>query len=657
VESLKAGDERTIEIRLLAGAAVLGRVTDRATGAALGGVRVSVAGSTKKLCVTGPTGDYRLEGLPADLVSIQAGAEDYPLTRVGVRVPEGEREVRQDFTLLRGATASGIVTDSQGRPVGGATVGPALATGGKALTGADGRFTLTGLPVERSLTLDAVAKGYVTGRSKPLRSMSGEVFDGVTIVLSRGGSVVGRVLDHAGNPAAGATVRLVPLAREGGVSLLPAATTGPDGQFTIDPVLPGDHRATATLRGTLGGSADVPGVTEGGMVGGIVIRLGAAESITGSVTDPAGQPVAGAQVSARPVEPIPGGRYASASAGEDGTFSLEGLLPGRYHVGVRSVRGGPEAAVAEVASGTTGVKLTLPSTGSISGRVIRPDGTPVANGSLRLSPVMGGGALFERLDPEGRGDFRIDGVTPGAYVLSASSRDGDSSAGIPVTVTAQGSVTGIVLTLDAPGCISGRVLSETGLPVADAQVLAAPAEQGAMASRGFVRSGPDGAFRLERLAPGTWRLQATSDGLVALVSDVVVFSGSETTADVRFLPTGSVLLTVVDAAGAPVAGASVHVRSAGGIFVPVRPAPLREGTPPTERESEARESRRKAGTTDESGVCLRTGIPEGEVVVAVSARGYELAQQTVVIAAGGTGKVQVVLSAAPAGSEWKRDGR
>ena len=62
-----------------------------------------------------------------------------------------------------------------------------------------------------------------------------EVFDDVTIILSRGGTVVGQVLRADGTPAAGASVRLAPLKRAGGVVRLPNATTGPDGGavFTI----------------------------------------------------------------------------------------------------------------------------------------------------------------------------------------------------------------------------------------------------------------------------------------------------------------------------------------------------------------------------------------------------------------------------------------
>ncbi len=655
VEKLEVGDRRSIELRLRAGAVVVGHVTDRETGDVLAEVRISVAGSTQKRAVTGPAGDYRLEGLPAGLVSIQAEADDYPLTRLGVRIPEGEREVLQDFALQKGATVSGIVSDSAGLPVRGAAVGPGFASGRKVKTGEDGRFLLTGLPVERTLILNAEAEGYVAGRSGSLRFKAGESFDGVAIVLSRGGTVVGRVLRADGTPAAEANVRLVPLNRKGGVVRLPSTKTGPDGQFTIESVLPGDHRAAATLRGTLGGSADVPGVTEDGVVGGIVIELGQADSISGIVTDPAGQPIARAQLSARPVDPIPGGRYVSARSNDDGTFSLDGLKAGTYHVSVRSVRGGPEAASVQVPSGTEDVRLTLPAPGLVSGRVVMPDGSPVAACSIRLSPEGGrGGTVFKRLRAEDQGLFELEGISPGEYSMTASSRDGYTSLKVRVFVGAGEEVSGTLLTLDAPGRVTGQVLSETGEPVAGAQVHAALMEQGG-ASRRMDRSGPDGRFELTGLRPGTYRIQASRDGAVALTTGVVVASGMVSQADIRFSPTGSVLVAVVDRTGNPIEGASVHARVTGGVFVPVRPAPIRESMPPTERVDAARRSRRKAAMTDENGMCLRSGIPEGEVTISVNARGYELAQRNVMVTAGRTRSIQIVLDQASSSGAIKRD--
>ncbi len=648
VERLEFGRTYRIEIRLAAGSAVVGHVVDRDTGDALEGIRLSVSGSRQKVVTTGPGGDYRLEGLAMGLASIQAEGNDYPMMRVGVLVPEGAGEVQQDVSLLRGATASGIVTDSAGKPVSGATVGTGFSRGKKVTCGPDGRFTLRALPVKRILRFTAEADGYVAGRSEDLRFKSGEEFDGVTIFLSRGGTVVGQVLLADRSPAVGATVRLVPVERGSGVVRLPTATTGPDGRFEINSVIPGDHRATATLRGTLGGSADVLDVIEDGVTTSIVIQLGVADSITGMVTDEQGRPVKGAQLSARPAEPIPGGRYVSARSAEDGRFSLDGLTPGLYRVGVRPQRGGLEAAFVEVPSGTADVSLTLPAPGEISGRVLQPDGQPVTSCSLRLSPVSGGaGSVFTRVrDPDG--NFSLSGLSPGEYRVSASSPDGSNSPGTVVLVASGGRVPGIVLTLMPPGVVTGRVLSETGRPIVGAQVHASTTSRAGSSGRGSARSDRDGGFELKGLRPGTYRIQASKDGMIALTEGIVVLSGVVATADIRFRPTGGILVTVLDESGVPIPGASVHVRSTGGIFVPVRPAPIRESVPPTERAGAARDSRRKATQTNEDGVIHRDGIPEGEVTLSVYARGFELGRQNIMVSAGRTMDVQFVLRAGAA---------
>ncbi len=337
VEAFEPDQRRTIEIRLKAGATIFGIVTDRESGTSLKGITVSLSGAARKAVATDPRGEYRLSGLPAGVAFITAESSEYPLERVSLTISDESEVTRRDISLRRGATVGGLVLDTSGAPVSGAEVSLAFQRGKQTLTAKDGRFTLTGLPVDRLVRLVAKAEGYVPGRSGDLRMKTGEVFEDVELVLSQGGRVTGRVLNADGKPAAGATVRLVPTTPGVGLASVPTAVSGPDGRFEVAPVAPGDHKATARLAGTLGGTAEVRGVVEGASVEDIVIRLKAAESITGIVVDTAGEPVAGAVVSARPAQPIPGGRYVSVRTGKDGTFNLLGVSVGNYHV---SVRGG-----------------------------------------------------------------------------------------------------------------------------------------------------------------------------------------------------------------------------------------------------------------------------------------------------------------------------
>jgi hypothetical protein len=91
------------------------------------------------------------------------------------------------------------------------------------------------------------------------------------------------------------------------------------------------------------------------------------------------------------------------------------------------------------------------------------------------------------------------------------------------------------------------------------------------------------------------------------------------------------------------------------MFVPVRKARAPRSMPPDERANVNRKSRMSAARTNEDGFCRRDGIPEGEIRVTVTAKGYALAQQNVVVIAGRTSNVEVVLvaGAASSGSERK----
>src|SRR4029453_11913915 len=112
---------------------------------------------------------------------------------------------------------------------------------------------------------------------------------------------------------------------------------------------------------------------------GKVLQLAAGLSASGKVSDAqSGEPVAGARVSltarGRRGEPREG------RAGADGAFQVNGLEEGDYDLRAAApgyLRTKPRT-VAVLASGTAVTPVLLERGGSISGRVLDPDGKPVA---------------------------------------------------------------------------------------------------------------------------------------------------------------------------------------------------------------------------------------------------------------------------------------
>jgi hypothetical protein len=147
-----------------------------------------------------------------------------------------------------------------------------------------------------------------------------------------------------------------------------------------------------------------------------------------------GDGVGGAQVFALLFtnEPHSVGRY-SATSGPDGGFVIEQLPSGQYRVFAEKpgfsnllvqpgrMEGGRIVEL-EASGAATGIDLVLRRTGSLAGRVTRPDGTPVEKArvvtQIRLpNDRMLGTGPGVATDANGR--YRLDDVPPGSYVVTA----------------------------------------------------------------------------------------------------------------------------------------------------------------------------------------------------------------------------------------------
>lgn len=165
-------------------------------------------------------------------------------------------------------------------------------------------------------------------------------------------------------------------------------------------------------------------------------------AITGQVVNEAGQPITNATVllsslnSPAPARPVP--------AASDGTFVFAGLGPGIYTLTATA----PSYVPFKLDSRSTppeyhhvgdSVKITMVKGGVISGTVTDASGEPVVAVRVRAAMVRdargetAAGVLpVERLTDD-RGVFRLYGLAPGTYVVSAGGRDsGGTGVGVAV---------------------------------------------------------------------------------------------------------------------------------------------------------------------------------------------------------------------------------
>ncbi len=250
-----------------------------------------------------------------------------------------------------------------------------------------------------------------------------------------------------------------------------------------------------------------------------------------------------------------------ASTDGDGRYELRDLPSGRYNLSAAKgsfvqlsygqTRPFEPGRPVEVGDNQIVDKIDfrLPRGGVITGRVLDEFGEPISD--VQVSPVryqfMPGG---RRPMPAGRvsstndiGEFRIFGLPPGQYFVSASTRGGfmgggggiaisldnsdgragyaptyypgttDPSAAQAIDVTAGQTVSNITLTLvpTRSARITGTVVDSQGRPIRTGMVMAMPRSVAGMAMSGgpsVGQIGPDGSFAISNVVPGDYVLRS-----------------------------------------------------------------------------------------------------------------------------------------------------
>jgi len=165
---------------------------------------------------------------------------------------------------------------------------------------------------------------------------------------------------------------------------------------------------------------------------GVVLRVDTASAaVAGRVVVAGGAPVADVKVLALPAGVRALAGYAecpTAFSADDGTFRLAGLSPGAYDLRATSPAG-LTAVARGVAAGSTDVVLEVPASGSLEGTLAGFSGAPVVRVRLRgpaAAPLPWNRSLLA--DVRGA-TFRVRGLTPGAYLVSATGR-GETAAAL-----------------------------------------------------------------------------------------------------------------------------------------------------------------------------------------------------------------------------------
>lgn len=469
--------------------------------------------------------------------------------------------------------------------------------------------------------VSASAHGYQP-RSIPEVAVESDTATTVDLTLVAGGNpLTGTVSDAGGGPVEGALVRLVP--QSGFATNLAeqafATLTDANGHYDLR-VADGRYAARVTHEDYV--RADRVFEIRGGDRTQDFSLVPAAVIEGRVVTAEGGEPVADARVQyhreASTGMPFGGGSRSVVAQGRgvvrtgtDGRFRITGLRGGLIQlVAVANGYATPEAIPVPiaVAEHVDGVELRVDPARAISGTV-----TAAADGAaltgIRVDARQPGVGPRGATTDE-RGNFRIDGLVPGQYSLSAAG-DGflPNRRGAQVAV-GETDVEGVQISLDTGVAIRGRI--EPAGP-ADVRIELVPDESGMLfadlemltAGGGATRAGDEGRFVLEPIRPGHYTLAArtATGGRAQLEVDVP----EDGLADVvlRVEDGASVAGKVVDTHGEPVARAMVALQ------------PHREGVS-TSMIVNGRNLVGDASPTASDGTFRLTGLDAGTFAVSVT---------------------------------------
>lgn len=148
--------------------------------------------------------------------------------------------------------------------------------------------------------------------------------------------------------------------------------------------------------------------------------------VRGTVIDTDGKPVAGVEVIASSIIAIDGRGYLlpdrpEATTDDKGAFELAGLPQGFLQLHGHHKTYFMLDILKPYAAPADDIVLRVTATGSVKGRVLRPDGKPAADANVSVNPPgerIGKWGGSTQVSPDGT--FHFDGVPPGKYFVSAN---------------------------------------------------------------------------------------------------------------------------------------------------------------------------------------------------------------------------------------------
>jgi hypothetical protein len=333
-----------------------------------------------------------------------------------------------------------------------------------------------------------------------------------------------------------------------------------DGRFEWQQLPPGHWMFIAEAAGYQRFFLESVELVEGKATSEVVMPLVRGYSVRGRVYDAASNTgIASAYIGYSPAdEGFYQGNFRlrpSAHSGQDGTFVLNGLAPGRISLRVSAQKYAERRLDVTVDDDTAPLEIGLSGGGLISGRLTASDGATSIAGWAGLYRLEGSNSYGGEGKTNEAGEFSFDSLAPGNYRLVGRGPSG--TAAREFTIGEGERIEGVILALRAGGTIRGKV---TGLRPDDMKRLFITlTPEGEMGIGTAATINERGEYELRNARPGRGRLAADVTMRKQLARMIDVPANGDVTVDLDF-PKGARISGRVTQRGKPVAGAWLDPR-------------------------------------------------------------------------------------------------
>ncbi len=511
---------------------------------------------------TDELGEFTLAGFTAAKQNLEVTAEGFLSNWRAVNMEGSRTEAKVEIVLSRGLTIHGLVLDSEGKAAPGASVQAYETWGGgsmaalhsnrfQTLTDEEGRFSISGLSKNSwsGYLIRATKDGFAAATSKKI-SLSNKPNTGpITLMLTQGGRIRGRVFNDKQSIIAGAKVTLKQIEVWFGSSdkeQLTTVLTDENGRYTFGLLSRGKYAVDAfapdfanTRIETL---LDIAGSE---LIDNADIVLMKAHAIRGTVTKNDGTPLEEASISIRTAR-----SRGKATTDAEGKYQVSGLGEGPY-TATATCSGFVKNNKKDTYGSGGIIDFEMKQDGYVLGRVLDAiTDDPITTFKVTLQGIqeLGGRrrarTTTRRFEAED-GVFQFH-APDGQYNMTVSTRTHTQLETLKVVVVEGQDPLETVVHLHAGGAIEGWVTDSQGKPLPGINILLRDTltDDGIFRPRGTTES--DGYFYCSSLKEGTYDVAYRSWDLFPLMIDhgVSVNAGELTECNLNALPPSNVTLVL-----------------------------------------------------------------------------------------------------------------